>query len=188
MGRRVLMLRSKSPAGIEPRVEKEARALAGAGFDVSVVLWDRGREHGSAERRDGYDIERVRLRGSYGGPDLAIRLPLWWAACALRILRARPDIVHAVDVDTALPAAVTKRLRGHRLVIDVFDFYADMIALPLSPVVRSCIARLERRGLAAAGLVVLVGLARLVPLAPVPPARGGGGMNGPGGGPAARGA
>ena len=166
MGRRVLFLRSKSPAGIEPRVDKEARALTRAGYDVTVLLWDRALEHPRTERRDGYRIERVRLRASYGGPDLLVRLPLWWLLSALRILRGRPDIVHAVDFDSALPAVLTKRILGHRLVIDVFDFYADMIALPLSPTVRHRIARWETRVVLAADLVILVDAARLQRLSP----------------------
>src|SRR2546425_12947122 len=100
MGRRVLFLRSKSPAGIEPRVDKEARALTRAGYDITVLLWDRALEHPRTERRDGYRIERVRLRASYGGPDLLVRLPLWWLLSAPRILRGRPGLAHAVGLDS----------------------------------------------------------------------------------------
>ena len=51
MARRVLFLRSKSPAGIEPRLDREARALAGAGYEVRVYLWDRRLEHPRLEKR-----------------------------------------------------------------------------------------------------------------------------------------
>ncbi len=160
MARRVLFLRSKSPAGIEPRIDKEARALAGAGYEVEAFLWDRRIEHPRSELRDGYTIERLHHRGSYGGADLPVRLPLWWLRCLLRVLRKRPDIVHAVDFDSAVPSVLSKRLLGHRLVIDVFDFYSDMIALPLSPAMRARLGRWERRVLTAADLVIVVDLAR----------------------------
>src|SRR2546426_828750 len=76
MGRRVLVLRSKSPAGIEPRIDKEATALSRAGYDVSVYLWDRRCEFPRSESRDGYRITRLRRRGSDGGPGLAGRAQL----------------------------------------------------------------------------------------------------------------
>jgi len=164
---RVLFLRSKSPAGIEPRIDKEARALVDAGYDIRVLLWDRRMEHPRSEKRDGYHIERVRSRASYGGPDLVVRLPLWWLRCFMRIASHRPDIVHAIDLDTGIPAFFAKRLLGHRLVYDVFDFYADMIALPLSPRVRGLIARWERRLVGAADLVILADLARQAQLGDV---------------------
>lgn len=171
MGRRVLFLRSKSPAGIEPRIDKEARALADAGYDIWVLLWDRGLEHPRSEKRDGYHIERVRSPASYGGPDLVVRLPLWWLRCFFGIARHRPDIVHAIDFDTGIPALFAKRFLGHRLVYDVFDFYADMIALPLSSRVRGLIARWERRLAGAADLVILVDLTRQTQLGDARPAK-----------------
>ncbi len=170
MARRVLFLRSKSPAGIEPRLDREARALAGAGYDVRVYLWDRRIEHPRRETRDGYTIERLHRRGSYGGPDLVVKLPLWWLRCFLRIAAERPAIVHAVDFDSAVPAVATKRILGHRLVVDVFDFWSDMIAVPLSTAMRARLARWERRAIRAADLVILVDLARTSQLGPSRPA------------------
>ena len=171
MSRRVLFLRSKSPAGIEPRIDKEARALANAGYDVTVLLWDRALEHLPSEVRDGYRIERIRMRASYGGPDLAVRLPLWWLRSFLQIARERPDVVHAIDFDSAIPAVFSKQIVGHRLVYDIFDFYADMIALPLSSGVRAFLARRERRAILAADLVILADLARQGQLGDARPAR-----------------
>lgn len=171
MGRRVLVLRSKSPAGIEPRIDKEAMALARAGYDVSVYLWDRRCEFPRSESRDGYRITRLRRRGSYGGPDLVIRLPLWWFRCLLQVATTRPDIVHAVDFDSALPAVLSKRIFCHRLVYDIFDFYGDMIALPLSGSMRSRIARWERGVVSAADLVIIADLARRAQLGDATPRR-----------------
>lgn len=169
MARRVLFLRSKSPAGIEPRLDREARALVRAGYDVRVYLWDRRIEHPRVETRDGYAIERLHRRGSYGGPDLLVKLPLWWFRCVLTILRERPAIVHAVDFDSAVPALATTRLQGHRFVFDVFDFYSDMIARPLSAGVRARLGRWERRAIRSADLVILADLARASQLGDPPP-------------------
>src|SRR5437016_12418044 len=41
MPARVVFVRSKSPAGMEPRLAKEATSLARAGYEVHAILWDR---------------------------------------------------------------------------------------------------------------------------------------------------
>ncbi len=160
MTAKVAFLRSKSPAGIEPRLDKEARALADAGYDVHVVLWDRGLEHPEEESRSGYRIRRVRLRAPEGRPGLVLRMPRWWLR-AWRILEEiRPEAVHAVDLDSFVPAFLARRAFGSRLVYDIFDFYGGMIALPLPPRIRQVLAGLERQAALRADLVVLPDMAR----------------------------
>ena len=53
MPARVVFVRSKSPAGIEPRLAKEATSLARAGYEVHAILWDRTRSFPAREIRDG---------------------------------------------------------------------------------------------------------------------------------------
>lgn len=160
MDRTVLFLRSKSPAGIEPRIDKEARTLSRAGYAVHVLLWDRGLEHPAREERGGYTIHRFRYRAPYGRASLLWKLPRWWFAAYRFIGKLRPQIVHAVDFDSLLPATWRRRQRGHRLVYDVFDFYGDMIARDVPGWVRNRISRMEDRGLARADLVILPDMAR----------------------------
>jgi glycosyltransferase involved in cell wall biosynthesis len=160
MAVRVVLVRSKSPAGIEPRIAKEATSLARAGYDVHAILWDRERAFPREETRDGIRIHRVSLRAPEGRPSLVLRIPGWWTRLVLRILRLRPDVVHAVDFDTVIPAYLAARIRGARLVYDVFDFYADMVTAPIPPRVRKLLARGERRMLARADAVIVPDLRR----------------------------
>ena len=171
MGARVVFLRSKSPAGIEPRVAKEATTLARAGYDVHVVLWDRERAYAGEEVRDGVRIQRYHLQAPEGQPSLATLLPRWWLRAFRAVLSLRPRIVHAVDFDTVLPAYAAARVVGARLVYDIFDFYAEMITADLPPRFRSFLAASERRMIGRADLVILPDLRRQAQFGRVRPRR-----------------
>ena len=160
MAARVVFLRSKSPAGIEPRIDKEARALAEAGHEVHVVLWDRTLEHPAEETRPGYRIERVRMRAPEGKATLLLRMPRWGREVRRRLRRLRPDVIHAIDFDSLWPALRANRELGARVVYDVFDFYAPMIARSIPGFVRRSLERFERKAAMRADLVILPDLAR----------------------------
>jgi len=161
MPAKVVFLRSKSPAGIEPRIDKEARALAAAGYEVHVLLWDRALEHAEIEGRAGYTIHRVRIRAPEGRPGLAAKMPRWWLAARRFLGQFRPEVVHAVDFDCLPPALAAKRSLGAKIVYDIFDFYAPMIAVNLPSWLREALTRLERRLARDADLVILPDAARL---------------------------
>lgn len=158
---RIVILRSKCPAGIEPRVDKEASSLARAGYDVRVLLWDREGKHPKRERLHGYDIIRFRRRAPYGKPMLLFHMLGWWCHVLKFLRQEKCDIIHACDLDTGLPALFAARLRRCRLVYDIFDFYAYMIAVSLHPSLRSMIAGFERRVAAGSDLLVIADDARL---------------------------
>ena len=168
MAKRVAMLRSKSVGGVEPRLDKEARALADAGYEVHAILWDRDLAYPAREARNGYTIHRVRYRAPYNRPALAWKLPRWWAK-AFRVLRhLRPDIVHAADYDTVPPAMRARRAWGAKFVFDLWDFYADMITAAVPKPVRRYVARYEARAIREADLVILPDLTRRSRLLSVP--------------------
>jgi glycosyltransferase involved in cell wall biosynthesis len=162
MATRVVFARSKSPAGLEPRIAKEAGTLARAGYDVHVILWDRELAFPEEEDRDGIRIHRLHLRAPEGQPALARLIPRWWVHVFFQLLRLRPDVVHAVDFDTVVPAYAATRLARSRLVYDIFDFYAEMVTAPLSPRLRQSLAMWERKMVERADVVILPDLHRRV--------------------------
>ncbi len=171
MGARVVFLRSKSPAGIEPRVVKEASTLARAGYDVHVILWDRTRSFPAEEARDGFTIHRYQHPAPEGQAGLVRRLPGWWLFAARRAVALHPDVIHAVDFDTAWPARVAARLTGAAIVYDIFDFYSEMILLDLPRSLRGYLARAERRMVRRSDLVILPDLRRQAQLGDARPRR-----------------
>jgi glycosyltransferase involved in cell wall biosynthesis len=171
MAVRIAFVRSKSPAGLEPRIRKEAGTLARAGHEVHVILWDRELAHPEEETRDGLRIHRFRLRAPEGRPELAFLLPRWWAFLFFRILALRPKVVHAVDFDTMIAAYPAARIVGASVVYDIFDFYAEMVTAPISPRLRALLANAERRMVAMADAVITPDLRRSVQFGSARPRR-----------------
>jgi len=168
---RIVFVRSKSPAGLEPRIRKEAGTLARAGHEVHVILWDRELAHPAEETREGLRFHRLRHRAPEGRPELAFLLPRWWSFLFFRILALRPHAVHAVDFDTMIAAYPAGRIAGARVVYDIFDFYAEMVTAPISPRLRALLANAERRMVAMADAVITPDLRRSVQFGSARPRR-----------------
>lgn len=117
----------------DTRVQKEARALTKAGYEVMVfALHDTGLPERQA--RDGYWVERIRVRSRGWGTLLFIRMLkyLEFSIRAIRrIVRLQPDVVHAHDVNALLPAYVAARLANARLVYDAHELWAERRAIML---------------------------------------------------------
>lgn len=119
---RVVIIRSNEVAP-DPRVEKEARALKGAGWSVTILGWDRGARLADEETDFG-SIVRMRVRAPYGARFRNVPRKLRWNLWLLGWLCShRRDYthIHACDLDTAVPAAIAKSIFRKKLVYDVFD-------------------------------------------------------------------
>ena len=123
---RVVILRS-NPVAPDPRVEKTARSLLGAGYKVQVVGWDRSCRERQIPPPD-LDIHRIPQRGDYGrGIRNAVSFLKWSQKllCWLVQNAKSYDIIHACDFDTVLPAFLVSVFLQKKLVYDIFDFMAD---------------------------------------------------------------
>ncbi|MEW5868254.1 MAG: glycosyltransferase family 4 protein [Chloroflexota bacterium] len=124
---RILITRS-NPIAPDPRVEKEARSLARAGYPVSVLGWDRSGSLPTQENVEGVLVQRLSIRSEYAR-GLMNFFPLlrWEVGLLAWLVRKRNDydILHSCDFDTVLPALLCKILFGKKVVYDIFDFYAD---------------------------------------------------------------
>ena len=100
----------------DSRVRREARALAAAGHSVTVVELEPGRRAASS----------TASRASPPRPPPWVRRALpfqlyrvvFLGAFLLRLLRLRPDVVHAHDAAMLLPGLLGARLTRARLVYD----------------------------------------------------------------------
>jgi len=114
------------------RVRREARALAAAGLEVSVIaLRQRGEQ--ARERWQGIEVLRLPVRRHRGSP-----LPVYLAeysafaaaaGLAVRALaRAAPfDVIHVhTPPDFLVAAAGPARARGARLVVDIHDLTPEL--------------------------------------------------------------
>ena len=124
----VVMLLS-NPFRPDPRVHKEAGSLIEAGYEVSIIAWDRDMGSPSEEVIDGIHIYRF---GPVSGYDSffnhLINLPRFWRKASSHAKRMDIDIVHAHDLDTLLPGVKIMRRKKIPLVYDAHESYSRMIS------------------------------------------------------------
>ncbi len=124
---RIIILRS-NPIDPDPRVEKAAAVLVGAGYGVTLLGWDRNAALPVRQIVAGVDCIRLPIRAKFGRGLANLWSLLRWQWGLLRwLVHHRRDyaILHACDFDTVVPALACKFLFGKQIVYDIFDFYAD---------------------------------------------------------------
>lgn len=162
MTQRLVICRS-NPIAPDPRVEKEARTLVQAGYQVTLLGWDRSASLPQRELLDGIHITRLPIRADYASgmrnlPDL-----LRWQWGLLQWLvshRQEYDLVHACDFDTILPALLCRGLFSKSVVYDIFDFYADHLRLT-PDWIKNAIRAIDLRAIGRADAVILADDSRL---------------------------
>ncbi|MDO9557595.1 MAG: glycosyltransferase family 4 protein [Coriobacteriia bacterium] len=145
----------------DPRVNKEAEALSQAGYQVTVLAWDRTGEAPATEERGDVTYERLGPRAPYGGGVRSLSyFRQYWSNAAERVAQLRPDLVHCHDLDTA-PAGL-RMLRSSyrpRLVLDMHELYRDSNMVPQRGVIgalaRAAVRLIERRALKAADRILV---------------------------------
>jgi len=123
----ILFCRS-NPVAPDPRVEKEARALARAGYRVHILGWDRSGELNPHSWIEQVKVTRLPIRAGFGrGLGNLPQVLAWQLGLASWLIQHQReyDLIHACDFDTVLPAVFAKWLYGKQVVYDIFDFYAD---------------------------------------------------------------
>lgn len=121
------------------RVEKIADSLCSLGHSVSVFAWNRGDELPERETTSFGEIRRFRIRARYGSGIKLLPKMLWfWLILFANLLKEPFDAVHACDFDTLPPALLAAKLKGKKVVYDIFDFYAEGGSVPrtLRPAIR----------------------------------------------------
>jgi glycosyltransferase involved in cell wall biosynthesis len=102
--------------------------LAGAGYQVIALGWDRSGMLPTSEVVDGLTITRLPIKAPFGKGIMNFpQLLRWQIHLLVWLLRHRKeyDILHACDFDTILPAFCLKNLARKKVIYDIFDFYAD---------------------------------------------------------------
>lgn len=143
-GLRVQMLLD-NPCAPDPRVQREAGALAAAEAEVRILCWDREGRVPARETQGGVEIERLvtTARRQLGTRQL---VNLWrFYRMAWASLRDRPiDVVHAHDL-LMLPLGVAvARRAGAALLYDAHEIYHVMESHRYSAWIRRAMAHAER--------------------------------------------
>ena len=127
MSHRVAMLLSNAFRP-DPRVLKEARSLAQAGYDLTVVAWDREGTFAPQETVDGFTVLRVQnVRSRYGaGARQLGRLPVFWRRAWAILNEIRPELVHCHDFDTLPPGWLWAKLHRRPVIYDAHEYYTEL--------------------------------------------------------------
>ena len=128
----ILMILS-NPFIQDPRVYNEALSLIKSGHRVTILAWDKKKEHPHTELKDGIKIVR-----SYNTlfmkilPYDILRMHLWWFKCyydALELHEKTPfDAVHCHDLDTLPIGVKLKKKIGLKLVYDAHELWGYMVS------------------------------------------------------------
>ena len=131
--KRVILLRS-NPEDPDPPVEKAALALLGAGYDVTIIGWDRDSDYDlkkdSIQISD-YKAEVIRfgIKAQFSGGIKKNLFPLCRFLGRLRSWlvknKATYDIIHAFDFDTGFIASKYAKKFGKKFVYHILDYYVD---------------------------------------------------------------
>lgn len=141
----VLMLLT-NPYRPDVRVEREASILTQAGYQVTILAWDRMQEFSAQEQTGRLSIYRIQsVRSTYGaGAKQLARLPVYWVRALQEAALLSYDAVHCHDLDT-LPAGYwLKRKTGARLIFDAHEDYPALMTLYLPPVMVRALRLLEK--------------------------------------------
>lgn len=154
---RILFCRS-NPIAPDPRVEKEAKALVYAGYEVQALGWDRGAVLPLFEDQYGFKIHRLHIRAKFGdGLGNLPALLRWQIGLLFWLIRNHKtyESIHACDFDTILPSLIAKLLFRKKVVYDIFDFYAAH--LRRTPTwIKSLIRKVDYWAISKADAVILV--------------------------------
>jgi glycosyltransferase involved in cell wall biosynthesis len=112
----------------DTRVQKEAKTLAqDAGYDVTVFALQKDNSP-QEEYRDGYRVERIRVRSRTWGKNLpawAVKYLEFCARAIRHVTRLDPAVVHTHDIDALIPGYIAARLSRSKLVYDAHELWAE---------------------------------------------------------------
>jgi glycosyltransferase involved in cell wall biosynthesis len=96
-------------------------------YEISVFGWNR--EGISSEDTNKYIVPLSSYggRAPFGRPILILYYPLFWTWIFFKLLLSKPNVVHAIDLDTLLPCSLYKLILRKKLVYDVHDRFGGYV-------------------------------------------------------------
>jgi len=139
----------------DPRVYAEAKSLIQAGYEVTVIAWDREKQNPSRQNLDGIEVVRLKTRllpkqHRFGSPLwVGFSLILWQRQAyrqALILNKENPlDVIHCHDFDTLAIGIRLKRKLGLPLIYDAHEIYGYMMTRIFPRLIANMFLRLEKR-------------------------------------------
>lgn len=138
----------------DTRLRKEMDTLLKKGYDVKVIMWERGWPFTIDQK---IDIKSLKINAPIGSFITALYFPIWFLFLLFWLFRTEYDVVHAVNFDTYLFSLFAAKIRNKPIIYDIYDFYGDM----MPGLLRSVIVRLDRYLLPFSNVLILADDARV---------------------------
>lgn len=109
------------------RVYNQATSLVRAGYDVTLLAWDRECKFPQSEEIDGIHVRRFWIKAGIGqGPKNIVNVLKFNVAVLRHLMRADVDIIHNFNMDAIVFGLLAAKLRGKRAVLDLCEpeYYA----------------------------------------------------------------
>jgi glycosyltransferase involved in cell wall biosynthesis len=109
-----------------PRIWKIVSSLRKR-YTTVVLGWNR--EGVSSKEISSYlvDLTLFNAKAPFGKPSIILYYPIFWTWVLLRLVKYRPKVVHAIDLDTLMPSTIFKLIFRKKLVYDVHDRFAGYV-------------------------------------------------------------
>lgn len=152
----------------DPRLTKEIDTLKRGGYAVTLLCWDRDckgahfKQHGVG---DSYREIRLRLKAPYGVRILPF-LPMWWCFVFCRLMLAKWDMAHAINLDSIIPTLIVSKIKRKHVIYEMFDTYEDEVALPRW--LRTILVHIDKLFMRLADAVAIVDESRINELDGIP--------------------
>ncbi len=112
----------------DPRPYREALSLIRAGYEISIICWDRGENLAKEETIDGIEVKRLFVRSA---DDNVMRrvfaLSIIWVRMLSCLFKEKPDIVWCHDFDTLPVGLMFRVLKRNRVMFDSHEVYSKML-------------------------------------------------------------
>jgi glycosyltransferase involved in cell wall biosynthesis len=159
----IAVVRSANSVIYDPRVNKIISSLKKR-YSVLALGWDRQGVSRQFTLEYMVNLKLFRLRTSFWKPSLArmitrllLFFPLFWSWVFLNLVRYRPKVVHACDLDVMLPCYLYTKILRKRLVFDIFDRYAMVFIPPRYKTLYSFVNSIEERMILKSDAVIVAG-------------------------------
>lgn len=117
---RDIVVVASNPIVRHPRILKIVGSLKKR-YSVTVLGWNR--DGLSSTDVNGYivDLDLFKFRAPWNTPYLILYYPLFWTWIFSKLLKHKPRVVHAIDLDVLIPCCIYKMIFRKKLVYDVHD-------------------------------------------------------------------
>lgn len=116
--RKIAFVRSNYP-DYEPRTLNYLSVLKS--FDLSVIVWDRENQE---KTEIGWRV--YRKVAPFGMRSLSLLFG-WWKFVIISLVKENPDIVHACNIESCIPASIYCFLKRKKCIYDIWDTTGGMI-------------------------------------------------------------